>query len=127
MARNTKTALDRFTAVRYGFGMTRLKELRLKLGLSQERLAEMVGTSQPQIKRLESGERSMSRRWAERLAPVLGVQPAELVFDRARVPANDESVELAKLYDVLLSLPPEDVAYLRSVAERIAARLPPKK
>lgn len=107
--------------------MTRLKEIRLKLGLSQERLAEMVGTSQPQIKRLESGERAISRRWAERLAPVLGVSPTELVFDRAGSPANPESAEMAKLYDVLHRLQDEDIAYLRDIAERIASRLPPKK
>jgi transcriptional regulator with XRE-family HTH domain len=49
-------------------------------GLSQARLADLSGTSQPQIKRLEDGERKLTRQWAERLAPHLGVAPEQLVF-----------------------------------------------
>ena len=57
-----------------------LKQLRAKEGLTQVELARMAGTSQPQIKRLESGERPISAEWARRLAPHLGVTPSQLIF-----------------------------------------------
>lgn len=59
---------------------TALRELRETAGLSQQKLADLVGTSQPQIKRLEAGERKMTRPWALRLAPVLGVTPEQMLF-----------------------------------------------
>lgn len=61
-----------------------LKELRDALGLTQQQLAEKAGTSQPQIKRLEAGERELTVPWAERIAPHLGVTPVELMFPKTR-------------------------------------------
>ncbi|QCO03050.1 helix-turn-helix domain-containing protein [Azospirillum argentinense] len=58
--------------------MTKLKEIREARGLSQEQVAEMAGTSQPQIYKLEKGLRSMTLDWAARLAPVLGVPVSAL-------------------------------------------------
>lgn len=58
----------------------RLRELREGAGLSQKDLARMAGTSQPQINRLESGERELTAPWAKRLAPHLGVTPVDLIF-----------------------------------------------
>lgn len=67
--------------------MTSLKELRLLKKLTQATLAERVGTSQPQIRRLEQGERRMTTDWAEKLAPHLGVDPVDLLFpDRLKKP-----------------------------------------
>lgn len=63
--------------------MSTIKDLREKNNLSQQQLADLVGTSQPQIKRLESGERKLTKEWAERLAPHLGVKAWMLVFDDA--------------------------------------------
>lgn len=59
--------------------MSKLKGARMAAGLSQEKLAEMAGTSQPQILKLEKGERKMTLDWAVRLAPHLGVHPSELL------------------------------------------------
>lgn len=59
-----------------------IKELRDAKNLTQSDLAELVGTSQPQIKRLESGERTLSKEWAERIAPHLGVTPEILLFGK---------------------------------------------
>jgi len=64
----------------YHFGMSFLKEIREKKGLSQAKLAQLAGTSQPQIKRLEDGERKLTREWAERLAPHLEVAPERILF-----------------------------------------------
>lgn len=64
----------------YRFGMDDIKTLRESLGLTQSELAEKALTSQPQIKRLENGERELTRTWAERLAPHLNTTPIRLLF-----------------------------------------------
>jgi transcriptional regulator with XRE-family HTH domain len=46
--------------------------LRIKLGLTQAQLAEMVGTKQPSIARLENGEGSPSLSFLEKVAEALG-------------------------------------------------------
>jgi transcriptional regulator with XRE-family HTH domain len=60
--------------------MSTLRERRRELGLSQQALADIVGTSQPQIKRLEDGERKLTKEWAERLAPALQTSAETLMF-----------------------------------------------
>ncbi|WP_042696146.1 LexA family transcriptional regulator [Azospirillum sp. B506] len=59
--------------------MTTMRELRQAAGLSQEKLAELAGTSQPQINKLETGQRKMTVDWAVKLARPLGVEPATLL------------------------------------------------
>lgn len=61
----------------------RLKELRLRAGLSQGKLAEAVGTTAQQIGRLEMGSRQLSQNWMERLAKPLGCRPADFFPDAA--------------------------------------------
>jgi phage repressor protein C with HTH and peptisase S24 domain len=60
--------------------MDDLKSLRERAGLTQQELADKIGTSQPQIKRLESGERELTRTWAERLAPALKTTALKILF-----------------------------------------------
>lgn len=71
--------------------MNMIKELREKLKISQADLAEAVGTSQPQIKRLEGGDRKLTKEWAERISPHLGVAPEALLFGK---PDGAESVKV---------------------------------
>ncbi|PWC39879.1 LexA family transcriptional regulator [Azospirillum sp. TSO35-2] len=59
--------------------MTTMRELRQAAGLSQEKLAELAGTSQPQINKLETGQRKMTVDWAVKLAQPLGVEPTALL------------------------------------------------
>src|SRR5438477_12081611 len=59
-----------------------VRRLREERGLSQARLAELAGCSQPDIFRLETGHARTTAEWAERLAPHLGVEPRDL-FPRA--------------------------------------------
>lgn len=66
-----------------------LRFFREKKGLSQVQLAKLVNSSQPQINRLEMGDRKLTVEWAERIAPHLGVEAAALNYsveelDRAR-------------------------------------------
>lgn len=60
--------------------MDKLRDLRKQQRLTQEQLARLAGTTQPQIRKLEAGERRMTKEWAERLAPYLGVSPQSLLF-----------------------------------------------
>lgn len=46
-------------------------------------LGALAGTSQQQIERLEKGGRKLTKEWAERLAPHLGVTPESLIFGLA--------------------------------------------
>ncbi len=51
-------------------------ELRLKANITQKQLAELSGTSQPAIARLESGEyRQVSLSFLRRIGKTLGVVP----------------------------------------------------
>lgn len=79
-AKNTNMGFECDSGAEYPPAMHKILELRTKLGLSQAALAELAGTSQPQIRRLENGERKLTKEWAERLAPHLHVSPQELLF-----------------------------------------------
>ena len=68
--------------------MAGIKQLREILGISQSALAESVGTSQPQIKRLEAGERKLTKEWAERIAPHLQTTPEQLLFGAEETQAD---------------------------------------
>lgn len=61
-----------------GFGL-RVRELRVKLGLSQEGLAEVAGLHRTYVGSAERGERNVSLVNIVRLAEALGVDPSELV------------------------------------------------
>jgi plasmid maintenance system antidote protein VapI len=69
----------------YRLGMNKLSELMEAKGVSATELARRVGAQQPEIWRLANyptakNSRKMTPEWAERLAPELGVDPAELLF-----------------------------------------------
>ncbi len=59
----------------------RIKHFRKKVGMSQVKLAEMANTSPQQISHLEQGMRRLTYDWAERLARVLKVHPADLFVE----------------------------------------------
>lgn len=64
----------------YQSGMSRLRELREKAGLSQQALGAAVGSSGPQIHRLENNARELTKSWAERLAKPLGTTAIDILF-----------------------------------------------
>ena len=63
----------------------RLRELRIKAGLSQDELARRMGTTRSQIVKLERGERRLTDKWIERAAQALGV-PMAWIIEAATVP-----------------------------------------
>lgn len=59
----------------------RLRELRKALGLTLNDVAGAAGTSNQQLGMLERGERRLTVEWMQKLAPVLGVEPKDLLPD----------------------------------------------
>lgn len=57
----------------------RLKEFRLRLGLSQSDVAAAIGTDKMQISRLERGERRLTPTLREKLAVALRCEPDDLL------------------------------------------------
>ncbi len=68
---------EEFESADEGFTLaTEIIELRIKHNLTQKQLAELVGTSQPAIARLESGSyRNVSLSFLRRVAKALGAVP----------------------------------------------------
>jgi len=62
-----------------GFMSNKIKEVRLEKGLTLQGLAERVGTSAPQIDRLERGLRRLTIDWLNRIAKSLDVTPGALL------------------------------------------------
>lgn len=60
-------------------GETSLKSIRLRAGLSQKKLAELVQTSQPHIAKIESGKADPQLSTLKKLATALNVSLADLV------------------------------------------------
>lgn len=113
--------------------MSEIVRLRTALKMSQQQLADLVGTSQPQIKRLEKGQRKLTKEWAERLAPHLGlgvtaealmfpeIKQAETGLDRlvAQIPPElADDIDAAEAEDIR-----DDVQKLKRRAERLLARV----
>ncbi|MDA8411935.1 MAG: helix-turn-helix transcriptional regulator [Treponema sp.] len=58
-----------------------MKRHRTRLGLSQARLAEMIGVSIPFIGEIEISRKSPSLETLEKIATALEIEPFELLFD----------------------------------------------
>ncbi|MBF0561611.1 MAG: helix-turn-helix transcriptional regulator [Alphaproteobacteria bacterium] len=61
--------------------MNRIKEFRVRAGLSMEALATRVNTTAPTINKLEKGHRRLNTEWMDRLAVALGCKPADLIAE----------------------------------------------
>jgi transcriptional regulator with XRE-family HTH domain len=75
----------------------RLDELMLRSGMSGPRLAELADTSKQQLHKLRHGTSKMTRQWAERIAPHLGVGWREVMAVPARSAPPDDDPRLAEL------------------------------
>jgi transcriptional regulator with XRE-family HTH domain len=64
--------------VRFG---KRLREIREKAGISQEKLAELAGLHRTYVSSVERGKRNISIQNVERLAAALGTTMAQLMPD----------------------------------------------
>ena len=75
-----------------------IKEYRIKKNLTQEQLAELIGTSKVQISRLETGERRLNMDWIEKIAKALGVQEGALICDMHETGNNYNKEILADIF-----------------------------
>ena len=95
--------------------MNRIRELREAQGMTQERLAELCDTSQPQIQRLEDGSRRLTEGWMRKIATALDVRPAELL-ETATIAEFEDEVEVFlpdALGDLAAPLKARNLAYFR--------------
>lgn len=96
----------------------RIREHRLAAGLSQQALADGIGTSKVTISDLERGKMQLTQDYMRRIAEVLGLYPADLLpiednpfsltaderalIERMREAAADERDQLRRVADVIL-------------------------
>jgi transcriptional regulator with XRE-family HTH domain len=64
--------------------INRIREFREAKEWSQQRLADLVGTSQTQIDRLEKNQRRVSDYWLEKLSKALNCSPIDLISKAAK-------------------------------------------
>lgn len=85
----------------------RLKQLREKAGISQERLAEIVGVSKFQIQKYEYGKDKMNTEKLQQVAEALSVPVQELFLE------GDEALPLTVdehlLVDSYRAIPDEEI------------------
>lgn len=83
--------------------------------MTQEQLADAVGTAANVISLLESGERGLSHKWLLKLAPVLGTTPGFLLDH------DPYKIDTAFL-DVAMSVPEKHRDEARQILEVIRKR-----
>ena len=57
---------------------SRIREIRKEKGLTLQDVADRAGTTAQTIGRLETGMRTLSIKWVQRIATALGTDPGEL-------------------------------------------------
>lgn len=65
--------------------------LRKKVGMSQTKLADAVGTSLNMLGKLERGHRNLTTSWLEKIAGALDVEPSQLIASGERAPVRQWS------------------------------------
>nr|RDS94083.1 XRE family transcriptional regulator [Cereibacter sphaeroides f. sp. denitrificans] len=80
----------------------RLKELRKSKGLTQEQLADIVGSSKSYISEIESGKKFPSGRLLKAIAEAVGTKVAAMIDD------DDGAADLAAHLEVMRDLPEHD-------------------
>lgn len=93
----------------------RLRFLRKRAGISQARLAQLSGVSQPAISQLENDERPLTLDWMRIFARIFGVTPADLLDDEDN-PHRLDPDELGLIEDYRAADPGQ-----RAMVKRVAA------
>lgn len=89
-----------------------LREWREHLDLTQDRVAERLGTNKGQISKLERGEQRMNDSWIAGFSEALGVDPADLLRD-PKAPT---------LSDLLRGATPDQMEKIRSIVAVIVGK-----
>lgn len=84
---------DRRCGVSYAGHMNRIREIRESVHLTQEELADLVGTTGNTISRLELGEQQLTQHWMQLLSEKLGCRPADLIANVVLLETEGEVVD----------------------------------
>lgn len=63
--------------------MADIKKLRKVAGLTQQKLAKLIGTSNVHLGRIESGKVKLTKEWADKMSPHLNIDSVELLYGGA--------------------------------------------
>jgi transcriptional regulator with XRE-family HTH domain len=96
----------------------RIRELREAIGMTQVELARRINVTPPALQKVEAGARGLDQQWMRRIAPHLGVTPADLLplddnpyalqpderdlIDSYRSAESDDQEKLRRVADVVL-------------------------
>lgn len=104
----------------------RIRELREAIGMTQAELARRINVTPPALQKVERGTRGLDQQWMRRIAPALGVTPADLLpiednpwalapverelIDSYRHAEDEDRDKLMKVADVVLGYRHRDLA-----------------
>lgn len=100
---------------------------RKELGLTQDELAEKVGTTKQVVSKYELGQRSPKVIMANAFAAALGTTLDEMLGveppseDEARLEALRKNPKLCKLFDRIRRMSDKDIDFMIQMADRILA------
>lgn len=77
----------------------KLKSLRLKKGLTQEKLANSLNVSQNAVYNWENGKREPSLEMIRKISKILGVYMSDLIDDWSSIPIEQLKEDFSKNYD----------------------------
>ena len=97
----------------------RIKEIRERIGMSQEKLADIANTTQPTISRYESAKRRLTFSTLDKLGRALGCHWAEF-YSPVPIPKDRREAELLQNFRLLS----DD---LKDAIERIASVRTPSR
>lgn len=97
----------------------RIAEWRKARMMSQERLAELCGTTHATISRLERGKLPLGEHWLRTIGRVLRVSMVDLLLAEEQEALNN-AADVAR--DILATLPPEQRRQWLEMGEALAFR-----
>jgi len=97
----------------------RIAARRKAQGLTQAKLGELLGFSQPHIQAFESGRRRISVTELPKLANVLGIAVEDLLGLREKRGSRGRPSRLEKQFEVASRLPKKQREYVSQVLEAI--------
>ena len=98
--------------------MNRIREIRDAAGMTQEELAEKVGTTANHIWRLETGRTNLTHEWMSRLAEALNCTPADLIAN-VLVAETEQEVEPVEMDAVASAIAMRGMRVYRVLAKSV--------